>query len=78
MIKHIEITEYKEFGKMKYVLCLYFSYDKTLPKKVILGISFTSEDQFQILISIIKKVMEVKREEKFHRKSGSNIYDFYF
>jgi hypothetical protein len=78
LIKHIEITEYKEFGKMKYVLSLYFSYDKTLPKKVFLGIHFTSEDQFQILINTIKKVMEVKREEKLHRKSGSNVYDFYF
>ncbi len=78
LIKHIEITEYKEFGKMKYILSLFFSYDKRLPKKVFLGIKFSSEDQFQILINNIKRVMEVKREEKHHRKSGSNNYYFYF
>ena len=79
LIKLIEITEYKEFGKMKYILSLYFSYDKRFPRKVFLGTKFqTSKDQFQILIKNIKRVMELKREETHQRKLGSNIYYFYF
>ena len=78
LIKLVEITEYKEFGKMKYILSLYFSYDKRLPKKVSLGCGFTSENEFQILIKHITRVLEVKREETHHRKSGSNVYNFYF
>lgn len=63
---------------IKHCLSLYFSYDKKQPKEIFLGTNFTTEDKFQILLDNIKKVMDIKREETRHLKSGVKIYHFYF
>ena len=52
-----------------------------MPKYAYLGAEFYSKDKFDLLLTQLKNIMDIKREEKMHWKySGpdNNDYNYYF
>jgi hypothetical protein len=77
-IKLIEIIELKEFGKWKYFISLYFSYNKKKLKNGSLGAYISSKSPNQIIVQTLKTLLTIKHEEINQVHKNKKIYQFYF
>ena len=63
LIKCIEFDEFKHKNRSDYYSTIYFNYEKSEPKKIMLGGKFQDEMIYRSFNEKIRKLLQVKREE---------------